>query len=395
MTSGQDIWQLTSVEYPAYISAIGRVFSPPSQNDALLSYVFLRLNFNCTTGASLIELYTGLDMGLTFIYQPYGYSDVFIEDFQGRRYLVTLIGSCWLAAPLPSIRAQDRYFNLHFKSLPPFRVEPQLASTVNLEKIVFVSERDGNPEIYTMKGDGSLVSRLTNHPARDFQPNWSPNRQFIAFTSERDGDAEIYRIDPGSEGLLNLTNNPSEDRHPTWSPDGQALAFDSVRSGNWEIYTMQADGANPRNLTNHPEADTHPDWSPDGGQIVFQSHRDGNWEIYLLNLASGRATRLTDHPADDLAPSWSPDGRWIAFWSQRFGSWGLYLAAPDGSQLRPLLQFVNPGSDPGRPSWSPDGRNLIFAIQQGDHLQLFQISADGSNVRRLTSAPSDDYQPDW
>ena len=40
-------------------------------------------------------------------------------------------------------------------------------------KIAFVSERDGNPELYVMNADGSGARRLTNHPARDQSPDWS------------------------------------------------------------------------------------------------------------------------------------------------------------------------------------------------------------------------------
>jgi Tol biopolymer transport system component len=395
MTSGQDVWQLTSVEYPDYITAIGRVFSPLARDDSLPSYGYLRLNFDCTSNTSLIELYTGQDMGLTFIYKPDGYSDVYIEDFQGRRYLVTLIGSCWLAAPMPQASPEDSYYTLHFQSLPPFKINPQIDTAVDLDKIVFVSDQDLNPEIYSMLQDTSEASRLTNNPTSDTQPVWSPNHQVILFTSNRDGNAEIYQINSNGESPINLTLNPSEDRGAAWKPDGSEIAFETFRSGNWEIFVMQADGGNPNNLSNHPDADARPSWSPDGQQIAFQSHRDGNWEIYTQDTTGGNIRRLTEHPADDLAPSWSPDGNWIAFWSQRNGSWGLYLVSLDEYQVRPLLQFVNPGTEPGQPAWSSDGSTLLFAIQQKDNLELYQISSDGAEFQRLTDNDTNDYHPDW
>ena len=42
-------------------------------------------------------------------------------------------------------------------------------------RIAFMSGRDGNPEIYVMNVDGSNLRRLTNHPAGDGTPTWSPN----------------------------------------------------------------------------------------------------------------------------------------------------------------------------------------------------------------------------
>ena len=110
ITNGSNIWRLKSVDFPAYISMFGMRFAPPLRKEPAPAYVFMRLNFECTTGASLIQLYSGKDMGLTFVFKEIGYPDIFIEDLQGHKYLVTLLGTCWLAAPIPSARAGDRTF---------------------------------------------------------------------------------------------------------------------------------------------------------------------------------------------------------------------------------------------------------------------------------------------
>jgi Tol biopolymer transport system component len=54
---------------------------------------------------------------------------------------------------------------------------------------VFHSNRDGNFELYVMNGDGSGVTRLTNHPGIDRFPDWSPDGQEIAF--RRDIDVHV------------------------------------------------------------------------------------------------------------------------------------------------------------------------------------------------------------
>lgn len=68
------------------------------------------------------------------------------------------------------------------------------APTTISSPILFASSRDGNWELYTVQPDGSSPTRLTNHPATDTAPAWSPDRSQIAFTSERDGSKDIYTM---------------------------------------------------------------------------------------------------------------------------------------------------------------------------------------------------------
>ena len=85
----------------------------------------------------------------------------------------------------------------------------------------------------------------------------------IAFTSDRDGgNWEIYVMDADGKNQRRLTNNPAFDWDPAWSPDGKMIAFESDRDGawTWEIYVMDADGKNQRNLTNNPAWDRWPSW---------------------------------------------------------------------------------------------------------------------------------------
>src|SRR5262245_61032835 len=64
----------------------------------------------------------------------------------------------------------------------------------------------------------------------------------IAFASARDGNFEIYAVDPDTTGGARLTNDPATDTDPAWSPDGRRITFTTTRSGNDDIYLMNADG---------------------------------------------------------------------------------------------------------------------------------------------------------
>ena len=59
----------------------------------------------------------------------------------------------------------------------------------------------------------------------------------------------------------NLTNSPATDQDPTYSPDGTKIAFTTDRSGNEDIYKMNRDGSSPVQLTNNAAGDFNADWA--------------------------------------------------------------------------------------------------------------------------------------
>src|SRR3712207_7883333 len=69
-----------------------------------------------------------------------------------------------------------------------------------------------------MNSEAQGLDRLTNNPANDSVPAWSPDGSKIVFESRREGNAEIYTMNPNSQGLDRLTNNPALDSDPDWQP---------------------------------------------------------------------------------------------------------------------------------------------------------------------------------
>jgi TolB protein len=77
----------------------------------------------------------------------------------------------------------------------------------------------------------------------------------MAFVSDRDGNAEIYVMNADGSAQRRLTRDPASDADPVWSPDGQKIAFVNgagqlERSG---VYVMNADGSGQRRLTRRGE----------------------------------------------------------------------------------------------------------------------------------------------
>jgi len=264
-------------------------------------------------------------------------------------------------------------------------------------KLAFVSERDGNAEIYVMNADGSEQENLTRQPANDSHPSWSRDGRKLAFVSRRDGNSEIYVMNADGSGLRNLTRTPSHDRDPAWSPDGRAIAFVQEcmprpgdprwRCGATYLYAVNADGSGLRRLTTVRGHALTPSWSADGKTIRY-----GGYLVYADG--SGRKklheARIWTNRNIALDGVWSPDGQRIAAVSvahspteaQNTTKLGLWVTNADGSNARRVAAKATEGD----PAWSPDGRRIAFrrlGIGRANS-DLYVVNADGSGLRRLT-----------
>ena len=91
----------------------------------------------------------------------------------------------------------------------PTAVAPTVVSATPL--IAFESTRDGNLEIYVIDAEGAHETNLTNHPARDYAPEWSPDGTRLAFISDRSGKSELYMMAADGSGLGLPARGPQGD----------------------------------------------------------------------------------------------------------------------------------------------------------------------------------------
>ncbi len=235
---------------------------------------------------------------------------------------------------------------------------------------------DGSKIVFTQYGNvhaldllGLGTTRLTNLKY-NYSPKWSPDGTKIVFCSTRDNEGTIYDngvdvfiMDADGSNQINLTNNPASDSGPSWSPDGSKIVFSSWRDGVniGEIYVMNIDGSEQTRLTYNSYVDDYPDWSPDGSKIVFSSHKN-NWpEIYIMNSDGSGQRRLT-FLQSGYYPSWSPEGDRIAFIASVSrslsdpavdsgpGPYDLFVMNRDGSNI---INLTNSPWHEYHPAWSP------------------------------------------
>ena len=225
---------------------------------------------------------------------------------------------------------------------------------------------------------------------------FNTNRIVFSFDAKPDDhDIEIYVMDADGGNRENLTNHPAYDVDPDWSPDGTKIAFASNRNGGaLQIYVMDADGKNPIRLTDGPRSTWGPDWSPDGGKIAFWVKERVN-HIDVMDADGKNRVMLVD---DASQPSWSPDGREIAFASPRArnGTWSdIYVIGADGQGLRRMTHELQELWGGFSPVFSPDGKRIAYVSMDGSFYHIFVVGADGKNRVRLTHNQQHHDYPAW
>jgi len=257
-------------------------------------------------------------------------------------------------------------------------------------KVVFVSSRDGNNEIYLMDYDGKRSRRLTFNDYIDTLPSWSADNEKILCTSYRQGNPDLYMFHIYT-GQSEVISSEKANYAADWSVENDKIVYTSTKSGDAEIYVRDVKTGKDKRLTFNPAIDTTPSWSPNGKEIVFTSQRSGSPHIYIMDAEGANVRRLTMDGNYFDSPTWSPDGTRIAYVARIEGRFDIYIHNLKNNTIMKLTEESGRNENP---AWSPDGRHLIFASNRSGQYQLYSIDYDGTNLKQLTST-GENKMPRW
>jgi WD40-like Beta Propeller Repeat len=256
--------------------------------------------------------------------------------------------------------------------------------------------------VYVVKPGGGGLRQIAQTGISDGYPgvSFSPDGKLIAFSGLSATDPDIYTIRPDGSGRRPLTFSRGVDADPTWSGDGRRIAFETDRNGTIDIYSVDSRGRSPQQLTKGALDEHDPAWSPKGDRIAFTvtSRDELSRQIWVMNGDGGNPVQLTTTANFSENPNWSPDGTRIVFDSDRAekGDLEIYSMKADGTDVRRLTD--NPALD-ALPAYSPDGKKIVFVSDrlQKDSRRLFVMQANGAKPTRVIAGDTPNFQmvPDW
>ncbi len=234
--------------------------------------------------------------------------------------------------------------------------------------------RGGQRDIWTVGARGGEPVGVTNDPALDWNPVWSPDGRHLYFASNRGGSMNLWRV-PIDEATGRLLGPPEPVTTPatysgylSFSRDGRSLAYAQVvdqinlQQARFDPTAGRLDGE-PAWVTQGSRIATDPQLSPDGEWLIFGATGDKQEDLFIVRRDGSGMRQLTSDKHKDRAPNWSPDGRQILFFSDRSGRYEYWTIRPDGSGLAQLSFTTGPGAQ--APLWSPDGSRLLCNLQGG------------------------------
>jgi Tol biopolymer transport system component len=208
----------------------------------------------------------------------------------------------------------------------------------------------------------------------------SPDGRRIVF--DLVGDLYTMPIEGGR--ATRITDGPAWDAAPRYSPDGATIAFVSDRSGSDNLWVADADGRNPRAVTKtEGYGYVSPEWTPDGRALIAtrrpapREREEGN-DLYLYYLTGGAGLKIAGpepasaarsgappRPRSFLGAAFGPDPRWIYAAATGTGGWNNWQVAVIDRTTGEAFVRTGQFQSAMRPTLSRDGRWLVYATRKG------------------------------
>jgi len=250
-------------------------------------------------------------------------------------------------------------------------------------------------DLYTMPIAGGTATRITKGMAFDAQPRFSPDGETIVFISDRSGGDNVWTLRMDFTDTTQVTRgNNSGYVSPEWMPNGEHILVSRSTSmfGAAKVVMYPADGGSPFPVVGGSPAFKSIGASPSpDGQHIWYAGRTGDWQynaifpqyqLYRFDREVGTSTQMTARYGSGFRPAISPDGNWLVYGTRENTQTGLrkrnlatgdeewlvYAIQRDDMEARSTLDVI-----PGY-SFTPDSRRIV--ISYGG--KMWSVPMDGA-----------------
>lgn len=276
------------------------------------------------------------------------------------------------------------------------------------QKISYISDADGNRDIWVMNADGSGKLNITNDAADDRMPVWSPDGKEIVAVSDKIGNTyQIFVSSWNGKYRSRRTISAGSKDSLVWRNDGEEIAF----AANGKIYTMGKHGGQEEQfLPSHDSPDLaemsgmsnpflYASWSSDNKEIFYIRQADEGNQITVINASGESESKpiqiITAHGID---AAWSPTGKKIAIaYLDQDGNNGIIVFDYETLDVKQLASTKGDTIGFAKPVWTPDSNMILFeqwTIADGMHdkcLGIYEINVSGG--KPVLIAKGDARQP--
>lgn len=270
---------------------------------------------------------------------------------------------------------------------------------ISANHLVFVYGGD----LWLANRDGSSPRQLTNHPAAEFAPKFSPDGNWIAFSASYDNNTDVYLMPVSGGPAQRLTWHPGADTVNGWSPDGSKVLFASNRevansrsnqlyqvavTGGYEEKLMQAVAFEGQLSADGKKLAYRPNNMAYSGSSGWRLHRGGSTPpIWILDLEQAQLEKVPQLNANNFNPFWLQDE--VYFLSDRDNQ-AVNLFRYRGQQVEQLTQLRD---------WdirSAAGFDNTVVYEAGGYLYQLDLSSGQSQqlVVQLNTQ-SEQRRPQW
>ncbi|MGD0037286.1 MAG: S9 family peptidase [Bacteroidota bacterium] len=198
---------------------------------------------------------------------------------------------------------------------------------------VWNSWKDGKrSHLFVLSSNGGKAIDVTpgdfDTPPIDLGGNWdyafSPGSKEIAFTKNPDTliavstNNEIYIVPVTGGTPKNISNNPANDSQPLYSPDGKYIAYRMMRRAGFEadrrelVLYERASGKLVNLTETFDYSVNNVVWSPDSKSIYFNADDKGNVSIIKVTVADKKIKTIFDK-GFNTSLRLTPDGKTLVF----------------------------------------------------------------------------------